>query len=758
MNVRHLLFLLTLAPALAVAQSDEWSTFPGAQNPAPPTATPATPAPVASPPAAGPAKNGAKDGAKDKEEDDKKEEPKSETKAEPIETLSPLPPPGAPTAPAAAQAPAASAGTPLAAEPEPVVVSQEERFLPGTEPHSPSTLDHSWTALDNQRISPNAFGSAGLLHTSSAFLGRKGLLKFGVVGEYLHLNNFPVQEAIDVRSAGTFSVSYVPVEWLEAFAAYSASSNTNNFSSPTLIQALGDVTLGVKAAREWRKGIAAGVEVRLQSFSGVGNQDVSRYAWGIAPRAVASFDIRRFAPEVPLVVHTNLGFAFDSTGSLVSQHRLNASEEFALGTHRFNRFTAGAALEAPLRAVTPFLEWNLGVPLGVPGGTLLSPDGSTVSVAEVMPHLLGLGVKVTAIKDLTLLAAADFGLSRTVGLGIPATPPWNLSLGAAFNIDPFQRGETRVVETLRERKVEAPVPPAPQTARIAGVVLDARTKKPVPGVIVAMVGAGVPPVASDETEGRFLSQELKPGEITLKATHEGYAGATQQVTVQPGDTAQVQLMLEPKARLAHFLITAMSVAPKRQKSVPVEAHVTLDGPTKLDVTTPADGTAAKLDAPAGQYHVTVKADGYLAQLRDVQVSEDGEMKLDFTMEAQPKKKLVIVKNDKIEILQQVHFASGKATILADSYALLNQVLDAIVTHDVKRFRVEGHTDNRGGKKRNLKLSEDRAQAVADYLIKSGIDPSRIEVKGYGDTRPVAPNLTRRGRELNRRVEFVILER
>jgi OmpA-OmpF porin, OOP family len=130
----------------------------------------------------------------------------------------------------------------------------------------------------------------------------------------------------------------------------------------------------------------------------------------------------------------------------------------------------------------------------------------------------------------------------------------------------------------------------------------------------------------------------------------------------------------------------------------------------------------------------------------------------FELVASPKKALVVFKGDKIEILQQVHFETGKATIMADSNSLLKQVVDAIVKNGVKRVRVEGHTDNRGKKDANQKLSDDRARAVADYLIAQGLDAQRVESVGYGDSKPVAPNLTARGRELNRRVEFIVLEK
>jgi outer membrane protein OmpA-like peptidoglycan-associated protein len=82
----------------------------------------------------------------------------------------------------------------------------------------------------------------------------------------------------------------------------------------------------------------------------------------------------------------------------------------------------------------------------------------------------------------------------------------------------------------------------------------------------------------------------------------------------------------------------------------------------------------------------------------------------------------------------------------------------MIKHGVKKVRVEGHTDTKGSKDANLKLSQARAESVMTYLVSLGIDRQRIESIGYGDGRPVAPNLTGRGRELNRRVEFIVVEK
>jgi outer membrane protein OmpA-like peptidoglycan-associated protein len=121
--------------------------------------------------------------------------------------------------------------------------------------------------------------------------------------------------------------------------------------------------------------------------------------------------------------------------------------------------------------------------------------------------------------------------------------------------------------------------------------------------------------------------------------------------------------------------------------------------------------------------------------------------------------IVIVKKEKIEILQKVHFATGKSRIMRDSFSLLNQVALVLKGHmEIKKIKIEGHTDSQGSEKSNQRLSERRANAVRDYLInKGGVDEKRLEAVGFGELKPIAPNSSRKGREANRRVEFMIME-
>ena len=125
----------------------------------------------------------------------------------------------------------------------------------------------------------------------------------------------------------------------------------------------------------------------------------------------------------------------------------------------------------------------------------------------------------------------------------------------------------------------------------------------------------------------------------------------------------------------------------------------------------------------------------------------------------PKKdQLVVVTATEIRILQQVHFAFNKATILKDSWKLLDQVAEVLRDNPKITIEIQGHTDNVGNANYNLKLSQARADAVRKDLITRGhIAPERLTAKGYGATQPIVPNTTADNRALNRRSQFIRTE-
>jgi len=108
-------------------------------------------------------------------------------------------------------------------------------------------------------------------------------------------------------------------------------------------------------------------------------------------------------------------------------------------------------------------------------------------------------------------------------------------------------------------------------------------------------------------------------------------------------------------------------------------------------------------------------------------------------------------------LGDVLFASGQAQLVEGGRSSLEEVVDLLQTEPDKNIRVEGHTDSLGDAEANLKLSEQRAQAVLDALVSLGVDSSRITSMGMGEDFPIASNDDEEGRARNRRVDVILLD-
>jgi outer membrane protein OmpA-like peptidoglycan-associated protein len=105
--------------------------------------------------------------------------------------------------------------------------------------------------------------------------------------------------------------------------------------------------------------------------------------------------------------------------------------------------------------------------------------------------------------------------------------------------------------------------------------------------------------------------------------------------------------------------------------------------------------------------------------------------------------------------QGILFATGKADVQPESRPVLKEIAAAMKEHADLQVLIEGHTDNVGKPDANLALSEARAAAVKAALVADfGIGADRISTKGFGDTKPSAPNTTAEGRAQNRRVDLV----
>jgi OOP family OmpA-OmpF porin len=119
---------------------------------------------------------------------------------------------------------------------------------------------------------------------------------------------------------------------------------------------------------------------------------------------------------------------------------------------------------------------------------------------------------------------------------------------------------------------------------------------------------------------------------------------------------------------------------------------------------------------------------------------------------------VYKKGTEIQISDRIEFETGKAELRAVSLPTVDQVASILKDNPgITKVEVQGHTDNVGTEPANLKLSQDRAASVVDYLVSRGIARERLVAKGYGESAPMFSNKTDSGRLQNRRVQFLILE-
>ncbi len=168
-------------------------------------------------------------------------------------------------------------------------------------------------------------------------------------------------------------------------------------------------------------------------------------------------------------------------------------------------------------------------------------------------------------------------------------------------------------------------------------------------------------------------------------------------------------------------------------------------------TDPASGEYKIVLAYGRNYGFSANATGYIPVSDNMDLTDIAEYK-----EINRDLYLVPIEVGEVVRLNNIFFDFGKSSLRAESYPELNRVVKLLNENQNMQIEIAGHTDNVGADDVNLKLSADRAKAVKGYIVSKGISDTRIVSKGYGKTKPLAGNETEEGKQLNRRVEFTIL--
>jgi OOP family OmpA-OmpF porin len=158
-----------------------------------------------------------------------------------------------------------------------------------------------------------------------------------------------------------------------------------------------------------------------------------------------------------------------------------------------------------------------------------------------------------------------------------------------------------------------------------------------------------------------------------------------------------------------------------------------------------------INLPVGKYDIKLKSIGDSQDYSTLEIPkiEDNQAYSEMTMQ-------IMISTPKFFTLDNLHFASSKATILKSSYTELAELIEYLKLKPNLRIEISGHTDSDGNEMANLELSNKRSQAVRNYLIKNGIKANRLFAIGYGETKPIADNSTSVGKAKNRRTEVKVL--
>lgn len=640
-------------------------------------------------------------------------------------------------------------------------------------------------------------GGVGLLHTQHAQGGAPGQFRLGLATEFfsgsgfLCTREFPcanptgagryVQDVHDHFGA-RLAIGVQATRWLEVYGGTSALANSNQSGSPQLLQVLGDTNVGAKVHAPLGKVFHLGGALEAWLLSGAGGVGIAGGGTGGKLRGLATADLRGLEKRVPLRLSANATYSLDNSGVLVEdveaarRSPISRIERFGLGVNRVDHVDVAIGAETFLakERLRPFVEYVMAIPVNRQGYACRadnpSSDGCLANDA-LAPSKLALGARVLPWKHgFALTAAVDVGLEGTGRFIEEMAPvmPWTLYLGAGWAFD------------TRDRPQAAPAPAvaaAPAKARVVGQVHEVGTNAPVVGAVVSWDTLPTETALSTGTNGLFRTRELDAGDYAFSVRAEGYkpgactahvasgapaapapagAGGGGAPSPAPADVV-IDCPLEALPKVGTVLGKVRD-AESGQPVASVQVKLVDAAKKELSATTDAQGAFRFELVGEGAAQIEASAEAYLVAVEPVTVAARKDTPVELRLQKRAKNGLVSVGAKEIVVKQQIQFALDSAEILPASVPLLTEIADTFVrTPRVKRVEVQGHTDNSGTAERNQRLSDDRAQAVVAWLTAHGVSADRLVAKGYGQNKPLVPNVTAQNRTKNRRVQFVILD-
>jgi len=257
-----------------------------------------------------------------------------------------------------------------------------------------------------------------------------------------------------------------------------------------------------------------------------------------------------------------------------------------------------------------------------------------------------------------------------------------------------------------------------------------------------------------ENLGPAINTPLWDAYINIPATGDYAYFSASEKTVGQEDIYRIRMVPEikpePVAIISGNVFEAETSKPVRSEIV---ADIKKNNAVFTNATFDPETGEYRLILPLKEiYRITASGENYFPFTEEIDLTEEtGFRTIRKNLYLHP-----IKAGEQIR-LNNTMFSQSSAEIIPSSFSELDRIVTAMNTHPTMEILLEGHTDNQGEVRENVKLSEDRVQQVKKYLLSKGISANRIQTKAWGPAKPIASNLTEQTRKKNRRVEFTILK-
>lgn len=289
---------------------------------------------------------------------------------------------------------------------------------------------------------------------------------------------------------------------------------------------------------------------------------------------------------------------------------------------------------------------------------------------------------------------------------------------------------------------------------LTGQVFCTKSNAPISSSIHVVVD-GTSPIHLDVNPGGKFTASIPTGDhIRILAEAEGYESNEFIYSipkVKSDTTLFVKIFLTPQS----YTLTLEGNVLDAKTNKPIEAEFDLffnSDIIKEDIQVVHDGKYREVVSKPGWYLIDILSPGYLSVSDTVWLTHEGKrnVKKDY--------RLIPIEVGLNVVIENVYFYFGQTILKPESSGSLDKIVEFIKANPTMVIEIAGHTDDEGADDYNLTLSQGRAESVVQYLVKVGIESSRLTAKGYGETKPIDKAITKAAKAKNRRVEFTIVKK